>query len=436
MSTSVLRERNDRSASKRKESSSFQPKSLFSSNERERQSKTDYRCDRKNSWKKPSHETVHPDDFPPLEKLSPMNKKSRTERYYKDFSRTSSPNRKNSFGCKQVSSSMDRKTRPGRYYEAFSRNTSPNRKEEDGNHELLSSSVDKKSRPVRYYEALSRTMSPNSKEEDIDHKLISSSLGKKSRPLRYYEAVPTTLSPSRNDEQEQKISVNFDEWKNWRLEKDWATLVEEEEEKLETSSSVSTPTKKIEGQNGQESFRRQKIEFENDSDVLQRRQKQIDYGKNTLGYQRYVAMVPKKNRTKIHPRTPNKYLKYSRRSWDTMIRIWRKQMHIWDPPTGEEDNIECFDIDIANMSFESHTTSVSTSSGTASLEGRYSPEFGSKYEDRLSSRNDDVLELVPFEKHVTEEGVSSTTPSFRKSEDIFNEFDLDAHLLEEDFIDF
>ncbi|XP_022249663.1 histone RNA hairpin-binding protein-like isoform X2 [Limulus polyphemus] len=280
--------------------------------------------------------------------------------------------------------------------------------------------MDKKSRPERYCEAFTRTLSPNRKEEDIDHKLISSPLRKKSRPLRYYEAVSRTLSPNRSDEQEQKISVNFDEWKNWRLEKNWATLVEEEQkQKVETSPSV-----------------RQKIEFEKDLDVLQRRQKQIDYGKNTLGYQRYITMVPKTNRTKIHPRTPNKYLKYSRRSWDTMIRIWRKQMHIWDPPTGEEDNMDCFDIDIANMSFESQTTSVSTSSGRASLEDCYSPEFGSKYEDRLSSRNDDVLDLVPFEKNITEDSVSSTNPSFRKPQDIFGEFDLDAHLLEEDFIDF
>nr|CAI5851018.1 unnamed protein product [Callosobruchus analis] len=73
-----------------------------------------------------------------------------------------------------------------------------------------------------------------------------------------------------------------------------------------------------------------KREMESDPEVLSRRQKQIDYGKNTIGYDNYIKNIPKDKRTKEDPQTPNKYMKYSRRAWDGLIRKWRLQLHKYD----------------------------------------------------------------------------------------------------------
>ncbi|PIK55484.1 Oocyte-specific histone RNA stem-loop-binding protein 2 [Apostichopus japonicus] len=76
----------------------------------------------------------------------------------------------------------------------------------------------------------------------------------------------------------------------------------------------------------------ERLQTETDEVILVRRQKQIEYGKNTQCYEKYREAVPKKMRKRgQHPSTPNKFQVCSRRSWEGQVRIWRRNLHEWDP---------------------------------------------------------------------------------------------------------
>jgi len=113
-------------------------------------------------------------------------------------------------------------------------------------------------------------------------------------------------------------------------------------------SAPQTPTKTTDkeetpNQTPTKSPKRKNIEKEDDPHRLTQRQKQIDYGKKTVGYQRYISMIPVKDRVSTtragelpQPSTPRKHVKCSKRSWDGQVKKWRRELHQWDATNPED----------------------------------------------------------------------------------------------------
>jgi len=119
------------------------------------------------------------------------------------------------------------------------------------------------------------------------------------------------------------------------------------------------------GANYNQSLLKKEKRRESDPTTLARRQKQINMGKNTLGYQRYEDVVPREKRAKHEPKTPDIFQVCSRRSWDMQVRIWRRMLHKYDPPDApdgtrsslQDDEIEDDVFDGSNSNGSSGRTS-------------------------------------------------------------------------------
>jgi len=70
-----------------------------------------------------------------------------------------------------------------------------------------------------------------------------------------------------------------------------------------------------------------KPDRESDDVILNRRQKQIAYGKNSEDYDKYLKAVSREERKERMPRTPNKFKKYGRRQWDGLVKNWKQKIH-------------------------------------------------------------------------------------------------------------
>jgi len=85
-------------------------------------------------------------------------------------------------------------------------------------------------------------------------------------------------------------------------------------------------------------------ERETDAKRLTARQRQIDFGKNTVGYRIYTEKVPREERRRNDPWTPDKTVAVSKRCWDGVVRKWRRQLHEYDPASAEGEIV----IDLKN----------------------------------------------------------------------------------------
>lgn len=70
---------------------------------------------------------------------------------------------------------------------------------------------------------------------------------------------------------------------------------------------------------------------------LAQRQKQLDIGKATPEYRNYRATVPRKQRKKTDPGTPDKFQLISKRNWEGQVKAWRRRLHEWDTPEDVEE---------------------------------------------------------------------------------------------------
>ncbi|EEY55938.1 uncharacterized protein PITG_08684 [Phytophthora infestans T30-4] len=128
-------------------------------------------------------------------------------------------------------------------------------------------------------------------------------------------------------------------------------------------------------------------EKETDPHRLAQRQKQIDYGKNTIGYDHYCAQVPRhQRRPGKHPMTPDKTRRIGKKVFDGMVRRWRQMLHKYDPPelaevigTGKAENAGATDAKVD----EGDATTCSSASTATSAE----PEMAKEAVAPLPSRS-------------------------------------------------
>lgn len=118
------------------------------------------------------------------------------------------------------------------------------------------------------------------------------------------------------------------------------------------ANQITPPSKKrklqfgkssnLEGEQGTrlyENFRQLDSSNPVEAKRINTRKKQVEKGKNTVGYDLYIQKVPKHTRKKIleHPSTPDYKADIPNRRWLGQLKAWRISLHQYDPKDIKSD---------------------------------------------------------------------------------------------------
>uniref|UniRef100_A0A915PW42 Histone RNA hairpin-binding protein RNA-binding domain-containing protein n=1 Tax=Setaria digitata TaxID=48799 RepID=A0A915PW42_9BILA len=113
--------------------------------------------------------------------------------------------------------------------------------------------------------------------------------------------------------------------------------------------------------------------------------KEIEKAKEKPVYAAYLAKVPRHTRKRNMPKTPNKYIQYSRRSWDKQMRLWKRQLYEW---ANEEPSGSCLSLN------ESTTDEISESEDSSSLQSSFVSDENKTSLDEIKVEPDAAASLL------------------------------------------
>lgn len=117
---------------------------------------------------------------------------------------------------------------------------------------------------------------------------------------------------------------------------------------------------------------------------LAQRQKQIDYGKNTIGYDNYTRKMPRhRRRFGKDPMTPDITDNCSKRAFDGRVKVWRKSLHEYDGPDGSRP------AGASSKPAAQIVTQPAESAGIANVDEEHPPKLADDIDQLLAGLKED-----------------------------------------------